>query len=69
MKISKRKKYKTVNGDKVRIYAVDGGSPHSVHGAILINKFWAVRGWTLTGLFLDQSIPHHWDLVEIKPKK
>jgi hypothetical protein len=45
MKISMDKQYRTRDGRKVRIYAVDGQKPFSVHGAILTNGQWSPNDW------------------------
>lgn len=45
--------YRTMNGAKVRVYAVDGGTDALVHGAYL-NVFgnWYSATWTRYGVFM-----------------
>jgi len=73
MKISLTKKYKTDNGDTVRIYAVDGGGRRPIQGAVLWQDRWTLTDWHSDGRY-RQSDPDgdDLDLVEIiqtKPKK
>lgn len=70
--ISMDKEYRTKQGDKVRIYAIDGASPYPVHGAILLysvrtnTKEWRDYSWSCCGdSRTNNSI---FDLVEI-PKE
>lgn len=41
--------YKTRNGQKVRVYAVDGDGCYPVHGALQQATGWRVRSWTAAG--------------------
>ncbi len=67
MNISKDKKYRTVGGKEVRIYAVDGTEHHHIHGAIKLNRGWAAETWTSAGrVWAGES--DDYDLVEVKPK-
>jgi hypothetical protein len=44
--------YKTRNGLKVRIYALDGHTPYSVHGAYQHKGLgWIFTGWTNDGIY------------------
>lgn len=45
--VSLDKKYKTRDGRDVRLYAVDGNTPFTVHGSV--NR--VVKSWTSTGKF------------------
>lgn len=65
--ISTDKKYRTVDGREVRIYAVDGGGVFPVHGAIWneVHNLWESRCWPANGCFGGNSIG---DLVEVKPR-
>lgn len=73
MKIEVGKFYKTRNGRKVRIYAIDGQKEHPVHGAICDsqNNEWYPDSWSFNGeysrIFGDPlSIVAEWE--EPKPK-
>lgn len=46
MKIEMGKKYKTRDGKKVRIYAVDGVDAYCVHGAFFTNSKHSKDGWS-----------------------
>lgn len=60
------KKYRTRDGREVRIYAMDGGGVHCVHGAVKNPEGWAMCSWMQGGseMFLERSC----DLVEVKPR-
>jgi hypothetical protein len=63
------KKYKTMDGREVRIYAVDGNMPYVVHGAIKYDCGWATVFWTGDGVYdLDNTVPDFLDLIEVKPR-
>ena len=49
MKIEPGKFYRTTNGKKVRIYAVDGIGVFSIHGAVLEKDSWVVASWNKDG--------------------
>lgn len=69
MKITKRGKYQTRDGRKVRIYATDVDYVgYSIHGAILTPYGWNTYSWTSDGLAFDKELPHRFDLVPV-PKK
>lgn len=57
--ISKDKKYRTRDGRDVRIYAVDGGCGHTVHGAYFSRGQWLLSGWqhVSIGDIPDERIP------------
>jgi hypothetical protein len=59
--------YKTRNGLKVRIYALDGGKPYSVHGAYqATDGGWSLTSWTSGGMYrdlLDTLGTHDFDIV------
>jgi hypothetical protein len=61
--ISKDKKYKTHNGEEVRIYATDGAS-ESVHGAIFYDGQWFSYNWSKDG----RGSSRKRDLIEVKPR-
>ena len=69
MKISMDKKYKTRDGQEVRIYAVDvEDAEYSVHGAIKYNDGWVPESWLDHGGYrVDVSCKY--DLIEIKSEK
>jgi len=52
MEIETGKFYKTRDGMKVRIYAVDGYPDYPIHGAILTDDDWVVEQWTQEGFYL-----------------
>jgi hypothetical protein len=49
--ISLDKQYTTIGGRPVRIYAIDGGGPYCVHGAIFESPAagWREQSWTKNG--------------------
>lgn len=48
--------WRTRDGSKARIYAVDGGATsHPIHGAICRGLLWEVFAWTAHGLALPSS--------------
>lgn len=50
MEIEVGKFYRTISGEKVRIYATDGEDSCPVHGAILIpSKGWSLYHWAKDG--------------------
>ena len=66
--IDMNKKYKTRDGRKVRIYAVDGGGDYPVHGAIKEEGVWLFESWASDGQYsFCQGITDS-DLIEKKPK-
>lgn len=60
------KKYRTRDGREVRIYAVDGGGMHPVHGSVLMNNGWHSVIWQSDGSITFHNQPV--DLVEVKPR-
>ena len=67
--IDPKKQYRTRDGREVRIYAVDGGGPLSVHGAIYkpCLEEWETRQWPATGHYGTEN-PSPCDLIEAKPR-
>lgn len=67
--IDPKKQYRTRDGREVRIYAVDGGGPFSVHGAIYkpCLEEWETRQWPATGHYGTEN-PSPCDLIEVKPR-
>ena len=58
------KKYRTKDGEEVRIYATDGGGSYPVHGAVKTAGGWYYVVWTNGGsVFKAGSDPA--DLVEV----
>lgn len=51
MKIEVGKTYRTRDGRKVRIYAVDGDSGRPIHGATYSHGEWYAACWTNDGRF------------------
>lgn len=54
--------YRTRDGRKARVYAVDGESPYSIHGAVLIDTGWQAHGWTICGSW-GAGLERHLDIV------
>lgn len=58
MEIEVGKFYKTRDGRKARIYAIDGGSGDMPHGAILSGEYWVSMAWFSNGatcLYEDEA--------------
>jgi hypothetical protein len=64
--ISMDKKYRTRDGREVRIYAVDGGGVHLVHGAVKNPEGWAMCSWMQRGS--EMPLEGSCDLIEVKPR-
>ncbi len=56
----------TASGLPVRIYSINGGGDHPIHGAIFQRGYWTPEKWTDSGLFL-LSKPNPLDLRD-RPK-
>jgi hypothetical protein len=67
--IDPKKTYRTRDGREVRIYAMDGALPYSVHGAVKHGDSWISKDWADNGGFLT---PHcetdPLDLIEVRPR-
>ena len=66
------KKYRTRDGDEVRIYAIDGGHENCMaHGAVKNGSgFWEIASWyTAHGGFYDTPTQHRYDLIEVSPRQ
>ena len=68
MTISMDKKYRTRDGRKVRIYAVDCCEPCTVHGAVKTECGWLIETWKSDGRWLLEGREHNRDLIEVKPR-
>lgn len=55
MNLEVGKFYKTRNGLKARIYAIDCGGDFPIHGAVFVGDGWASETWRADGVFLDQK--------------
>jgi phenolic acid decarboxylase len=66
MMIDINKKYRTREGNEVRIYAVDGAEMHEVHGAYKLNGGWISETWTKKGTYFATS-ESEIDLIEFTP--
>lgn len=65
MTISLEKQYRTCDGREVRIYASDGGTPNSFHGAIKMDYGWDVSSWDDNGA---SHVHPNYNLIETKPR-
>jgi hypothetical protein len=72
MKIEVGKFYKTRDGRKARIYAVDGRDYTKIHGAVFEDGGWASLTWFENGIFYIDGKEYVLDLVseweEPKPR-
>lgn len=70
MKITKRGRYQTMEGKKVRIYAVDGVVPYIIHGALLTIDGWREETWMASGVYCGTIFNEHpYNLIAApKPK-
>jgi len=67
MSVDINKQYKTRDGRAVRIYAVDGGNPLLVHGAVQFPNGWFIESWNRDGsICMGRNMDA--DLVEQKPR-
>ena len=66
MTIDINKKYRTLSGQEVRIYSVDGRMPYIVHGAIEWEHGWSVACWDDDGNYYGAT--PNLKLVEVKPR-
>lgn len=68
--IDKNKQYRTRDGREVRIYAIDGAQPYTVHGAVKRSDGkWHVSAWSPNGNYkLNSSTYDDMDLIEVKPR-
>ena len=64
-----KKKYKTKDGNEVRIYATDGEGEHPIHGSELNCLGWSEpHTWTLSGKYFGGHAESVTDLIEVKTK-
>lgn len=64
MKIEMGKKYRTWNGNKVRILCIDAEGSYPVIGMELCAGVWIVGTWHSDGSVDETGINNEWDLVE-----
>jgi hypothetical protein len=62
------KKYKTRDGREVRIYAVDGAGPYSVHGAVKSDGRWCGSAWMPNGSYFNSGEIDLMDMIEVRPR-
>ena len=55
--------YKTRDGMKIRIYAVDGYPYYPIRGAILCDDGWLGETWTKEGFYLCREKEYRADIV------
>lgn len=67
MTISMDKQYRTRDGREVRIYAMDGVGPLSIHGSIKTHGSWVMECWYQNGKSLP-DYEYSSDLIEVKPR-
>ena len=68
MKIELGKEYRLANGMKFRLYAVNAGGNHPVHGAYLDDdKEWKHQCWMADGK-LDKDEVAQFNLIEVRPR-
>jgi hypothetical protein len=64
MKIEVGKFYRTRDGRKARIYAVDGREGSNIHGAVLNEIGWITSTWAITGQWIaaesDRDLISEW---------
>lgn len=53
--VSMSRNYRTIDGDAVRIYALDGAGTWCIHGAINFMGEWHATSWTMHGAHGSQS--------------
>jgi len=64
-KIDFNKLLQTREGNKVRIYAMDGSLPKPIHGACMCNGAWCSRTWRSDGVWDVNESETHLDLVNV----
>jgi hypothetical protein len=67
--VDPKKLYRTRDGRKTRIYAVDGPEDYPFHGAIETNFGWQIAAWDPDGFWTDPDHEDGRDLIELKPLK
>lgn len=63
MKIEVGKFYKTRDGRKVRIYAIEEKGEHPIHGAVFDGHIWISTSFTIIGIFHAHNIDSDSDIV------
>lgn len=64
------KEYKTRDGRRARVYAVDGEEPYPIHGAYQYSgNGWQCRAWTREGHGTELSCPTDADLMPPEPER
>lgn len=66
MTISLDKKYKTRQGDEVKLFVLDGGGHYPVIGILSSQDYWTAMRWDVNGKINATSLTS-FDLVEVKP--
>ncbi len=62
------KTYETRDGREARVYAVDGGGTHPIHGALNGKIGWTSMIWTAAGKATTVSEPSEYDLLAPQPE-
>jgi hypothetical protein len=63
MQIEVGKYYRTRDGRKARIYAVDGSGNAAIHGAVHHDGKWSTACWLSDGYYYDAKVPQSLDLI------
>lgn len=64
MKIEEGKFYKTRDGRKVRIYAIDAARPNNVNGAVFDDAFgWLIQAWRQDGSVEKPGTDNNRDII------
>lgn len=63
------KEYKTRDGRKVRIYAVDGGGEYPIHGVYFNGNKWQLTSWTRDGRISLTMCDSFADIMPPEPEK
>lgn len=66
MNIDITKKYTTLSGKPVRIYATDGGGTFPIHGSYWDEDSWVITRWTPDGCFFSSGCDEWRNLIPVK---
>jgi hypothetical protein len=60
--------YRTRDGSRARVYAIDGGGDQPIHGAAMFNGEWWVAGWMASGSYYMDGDTNDLDLMPPEPE-